>query len=174
MRIQDKDVQDEVDWENQKNLVCKEDSRKTIRGASTEKIIQPKIIVNRKNPIVDIGEPIYESIEPDKSFNSNFFGKDESKDWNSIERNKNSNSTINSNLELTKINSSLEYPMKDSTPKLVGVDFEILKVEFSRANFSSEFTHQDSIPEYVGAIFKIGVIMISCVFIQINEPTLEG
>jgi hypothetical protein len=64
--------------------------------------------------------------------------------------------------------------MKDSTPKLVGVDFEILKVEFSRANFSSEFTHQDSIPEYVGAIFKIGVIMISCVFIQINEPTLEG
>jgi len=88
MRIQDKDVQDEVDWENQKNLICKEDSRKTIQGASTEKIIQPKIIFNQKNPIVDIGEPIYESIEPDKSFNSTNFGKDEPKDWNSIERTK--------------------------------------------------------------------------------------
>ncbi len=40
--------------------------------------------------------------------------------------------------------------------------------------FTSESTHQDSIPELVGVDFGIRVIMIDCVFIQINKLMLEG
>jgi hypothetical protein len=64
--------------------------------------------------------------------------------------------------------------MKDSTTKLVGVDFELFKMESSRADSSSESTHQDSIQKFVRANFGIEVIMISCVFIQTNELTLKG
>jgi hypothetical protein len=60
-----------VDLEN------KEDSRKNVHGASTEKIIQPKIIINQKNAVVDIKESIYRSTKPERNFNLADFGKDE-------------------------------------------------------------------------------------------------
>jgi hypothetical protein len=68
----------------------------------------------------------------------------------------------------------LEYPTKNSTPKLVGVDFELFKVELSWADFGLELTYQDSIPKSIGVNFGIGVIMISCIFIQTNELMVEG
>jgi len=71
-------------------------------------------------------------------------------------------------------NSDLEYPMKNSTTKSVGVDFELFKMESSRVDSGSESTHQDSIPKFVRVNFGIKVIMISCVFIQTNELTLKG
>jgi len=71
-------------------------------------------------------------------------------------------------------NFDLEYPMKNSTTKSVGVDFELFKMESSQVDSSSESTHQDSIPKFVRVNFGIEVIMISCVFIQTNELTLKG
>jgi len=41
-------------------------------------------------------------------------------------------------------------------------------------NFGLESTYQDSIPKSIGANFGVGVINISCVFIQTNESMLEG
>jgi hypothetical protein len=80
----------------------------------------------------------------------------------------------NSNLEFKRTNSGLEYSTKDYTPKLVGVDYELFKVEFSQADFSLESTHQNPIPKSKGANSGVRVIMINCVFIQTNELTLEG
>ncbi len=59
------------------------------------------------------------------------FGKAKLKILNSTKRDGNSNSTANSNLELAMTNSDLEYPMKDSTTKLIGVDSRLFKVESS-------------------------------------------
>jgi hypothetical protein len=90
------------------------------------------------------------------------FGKAKLKILNSTKRDGNSNSTIHSNLELAMTNSDLEYPMKDSATKSIGVDSRLFKVESSQANSSSKSTHQDSIPKFVGANFGIEVIMINC------------
>ncbi len=68
------------------------------------------------------------------------FGNNKSKSWISIIRHiftKDvgiSNSTVNSNLELTKTNSSLEYLTKNSTPKSIKVDFKLFMVESSWAD----------------------------------------
>jgi hypothetical protein len=65
-------------------------------------------------------------------------------------------SIINSKLESVITNFGLEYLTKDSTPKLVGVDFELLKVELPHVDFGLESTYQDSIPKSIGANFRVG------------------
>jgi hypothetical protein len=92
---------------------------------------------------------------------------------NLIEKDKNSNSTINSNFKSAKTNSGLKYPMKNSTLKLGSMDFELFKVESSRADFGLKSTHQDSILEFVRADFGIEIIMINYIFIQ-NQRTDVG
>ncbi len=67
------------------------------------------------------------------------FNKEKLKNWNSIGRDKNSNLVINSNLESAKTNSNLEYLTKDSTPKLIGIDFKLFKVESSCADSNSKY-----------------------------------
>jgi hypothetical protein len=72
--------------------------------------------------VANIGKPIYESTEMERSFGLADFDKNEPKNWNSIDRHLfsevvgNSKSTINFNLELARTNSSLEYLTKKFHP----------------------------------------------------------
>jgi hypothetical protein len=68
----------------------KEDSIEDFQGIIIKKLVQPKISINQKNPIVNIGELIYGFNKLERSFGSTDFGKDEPKNWNSIKRNGNS------------------------------------------------------------------------------------
>ncbi len=72
------------------------------------------------------------------------FGNDKSKSWISIIRHLStkdvgiSNSMVNSNLELTKTNSSLDYLTKNSTPKSIKVDLKLFMLESSWADSNLE------------------------------------
>ncbi len=79
-----------------------------------------------------------------------------------------------SNLESAKNNSSLEYLTKDSTPKSVGVDFELFDLESTKTDFNMEFAQEKSIPKSIVVKFIVGVIMIDYVFIPTNELTPRG
>jgi hypothetical protein len=68
----------------------------------------------------------------------------------------------------------LEYLTKNSTLELIGVDFDLFKVESSQVDSDLESTHQDSIPKSIGVHYRVGVIMIGCVFIQTNELMSKG
>jgi hypothetical protein len=68
----------------------KEDSIKDFQRTIIKKLIQPKISINQKNLIVNIGELIYGSNKLERNFGPTDFGKDEPKNWNSIKRNGNS------------------------------------------------------------------------------------
>jgi hypothetical protein len=115
-------------------------------------MIPPKISINKKYSIVNIGELIYESIELERSFSSTDFDNDKPKSWISTTRHLsieivgNFGSTINSNLESSRTNSNLEYLTKYSNSKINGLDFELFMVESSLTSFDFKSTHQDSIP----------------------------
>jgi len=82
----------------------------------------------------------------------------------------------NFDLELIRNNSSLEYPIKDCTPKSFEVGFEHLGLEFIQRNYGMEFMTRNSIRKSLVTNFVegIGVIMIGCYFIQLAKMMLEG
>jgi hypothetical protein len=97
-------------------------TQKKIHDDFTKKWTKLKTINNRKNPIVDIGKLVYKTTELEWIFGSRDFGRDQPQIYNSTKRHL-FNEVIgifglptNSNLELLKNNSSLEYPIKYSTP----------------------------------------------------------
>jgi len=57
---------------------CK-DSREDVHDVFTENLTQPKILVNRKNSVIDIGELIFKCIKLERSFNLVDFSIDEPK-----------------------------------------------------------------------------------------------
>jgi hypothetical protein len=82
----------------------------------------------------------------------------------------------NFDLELIRNNSSLEYPIKDCTPKSSEVGFEHLGLEFVQRNSGMKFMTRNSIRKSLVTNFVkgIGVIMIGCYFIQLVKMMLEG
>lgn len=63
----------------------------------------------------------------------------------------------------------MEYLTQDSTLELVGVDFELFKVELSCANFGLKSTYRDSNLKSIAANFGIGVIMIMSLEFELDD-----
>jgi hypothetical protein len=149
------------DSKNKKESKHKEDSKEDFQDDFIENQTKFKTIVNEKDSVVDIKKSIYKTIELEVSFSSMDFSRDPSKSWNSTKRNffnktiGNFSSRINSNLESTRNNFSVEYPIEDSTPKLawvdlnffnlelVGVDSNFFNLESIETDFNMESTQED-------------------------------
>ncbi len=65
----------------------------------------------------------------------------------------------------------MEYPTKNSTLELVGVNFDL---ELAQTDFNMESAQEDSILESLMVDFVVGLIMIGCVFIQTDKTTSRG
>jgi hypothetical protein len=96
--------------------------------------------------VTNIGEPIYRTTKLEMIINIMDFSRDPPKSWNSTKRhlfNKvivNFDSIINSNLELTRKKSSVEYPIEDSTLESAKVNFKLFYLELARIDFGMEST----------------------------------
>jgi len=65
--------------ENTKRIQNTRKTQEDFHDIIIKNLVQSEILINRKNLVVDIGEPIYRSIELERSFGLMDFGKAELK-----------------------------------------------------------------------------------------------